>query len=494
MTHIDDGLVLAGYDTVVQKYNGLVTDEFKKTNTYYHNKYISDMRPILLCYGAELVKPSLKTKGANLHKSASKKITGIYNEFHIKDNPFFIDSGGFQICRGYVPPSYVDYLSEYYTNFIKETSAEYPDMQYFFLDIIPTNGITKDFAQIKMKEFYDLLVKKASNSLDRIFLVMHCNAISAYDTFYKFIRDNNIHQQLNSHKYAVGGMVPLNFNQSNYIVRPYMVAIFDMIELELENLKNNIPVYFHILGTSSTFEMICISWLNILCHYYNLPLTITFDSTTYISNTSRSGILHYISDNEEDPYYITCFDTKYSELNKTAYNRPIQYTNKYYLDKVRAEITDILKVEDPNETWFDSKGRWTNYGSNAMNVYEAWAFGKIFDYVKKKCNDKKDWIIYENQRGHLKQLVIEIMKEISSSFNFSGGRKSFDSNTCSRLIQSLNWFDLALKNKLPDKNRSYNLVNSMFNQNTNLMTNQIIKFDSQKLIQELAGDDNGNNS
>lgn len=480
---IESGLVLAGFDTLVTNYKNLTTEEFARKPEYYDNKYIRDMQPPLICYGAEIVKESMATKGQSLHDAATKKILSIYDNF---DNnlPFFIDSGGFQICRGKVSPEYVDILIEYYTQFIRDTTStsKYDNMLYLYLDVIPTNGITPEFAITKMKQFQQILMERTAQykGNEKVYLVMHCNAKSSYDTFYKFIRENSVHEELNSHKYAVGGMVPLNFNQSSYLVRPYMVALFDMLDLELSNIKKGVPVYFHILGTSSLFEMICISWLNILVQYYELPITITFDSTTHIGNSTRQGIMHYINDwsNPDDPYPITCFESKYQTIHKSAYNRPLHLNNRYYFDKVRSEIMDNLEVLDPNDLWFDDTNnhRWTQQGIVGMNVYETWAFGKVFNYVKELSESKKDWIIYNDKRHNLKMLIMEIMGILNSNFSFNGGRKSFDSRICGRIIQSLEWFDMALNKKLPNSMKSYSLVSGMFHDNDYLMTTPMLKF------------------
>lgn len=490
--NIQDGLILAGFDTFSVNYRNLTSDAFHETDRFYHNKYLDDLQPPLICYGAEIVKESMATKGLELHNAATDKLLSIYREYNRDKQPFFIDSGGFQICRGKVSPDYVDILTEYYTQFIQITTNDplYDNMLYLYLDVIPTNGITPEFAIRKMKEFQSLLMErtKQSKGNEKVFLVLHCNAKSSYDTFTKFIRNNSIHEELNSHKYAVGGMVPLNFNQSSYLVRPYMIAIFDMIDLELSNIKKGIPVYFHILGTSSLFEMICISWLNILLEYYELPLTITFDSTTHIGNSTRQGIIHYINDgsNPNDPYPITCFLSKYDTIYKCAYNRPIEFNNYYYFNKVRDDVLSIVDAIDPNDTWFDDTNnhRWTQQGIVGMNVYETWAFGKVFHYIKDVSNNKRDWIINKDKRCYLKQLIYEILSVLDSNFIFNGGRKAFDSRICGRIIQSLEWFELAINNKLPNTMKSYHLVNGMFHDNDFLMTTPMIKFNDNMIANE----------
>ena len=491
--NITNGLILAGQDTPVGYYERFVKEDFKSKPQYLNNKFIKELRPYLISYGTEIIKKSLPVKGKHLHKNACNKIFHIYNTYHQKGNPFFIDNGGYPISIGKVPFEYLDHLIEHYTNFIQETcgNPQYNDMLYFFLDITPTNGITKELATIKMLQFRDEMLKKINNidnALDKIYLVLHCNNEASYDTFYHLIRDNSLHEQIPSHKWSCGGLVPLNFNLPQYIIRPYMTILFDVMDLELTSLKNNIPIYFHILGTSSSVEMIMISWLNILSEYYNLPLIITFDSTTHINNAARSGIIHYINDftNPDDQYPITCIDVKWNDLYKSKYNRPSYLTNKYYIDKIWQDLKNNLEVINPDDPLYDNNYRYTKIMNSVLSVYEAWAFSKVFDYIKDKCYEKRDWIINRDKRGNLKQLVVDIISDIDNNFIINSGRAKFNRNVIAPLINSLEWFEQAIFYKLPSSKKSYNLVKTMFSDNIHLMTNPIVKINTQTILSELT--------
>ena len=236
-----------------------------------------------------------------------------------------------------------------------------------------------------------------------------------------------------------------------------------MLDLELDNLKKGIPVYFHILGTSSYFEMVLIAWMNILCECCELPLIITFDSTTHINNVSKAGRLHYYDENNEE-FPITTFDTKEKDLYKIISNRN-GLMNVDYLNRVKNEITTELEL---NETdWFDKNGRWTSQANNAMMIYESYAFGQIYPFIKKVSNERKDWILYDE--SELKYLMVKlILEKIDYTFNSSCYKPSFDRKVYEKILNSLQWFKLALKNKLPNKHKSYQLVKSMFGQNTDL--------------------------
>ena len=390
--------------------------------------------------------------------------------------PFFVDSGGFLASIGRIQYSDLPYLIKYYTDYIHETCSNpmYDDMVYFYLDIVPSNGITPKDSLENMNKFHNILkekVKDLPGALNKMYLVLQVNNEISYDTFYHFIRDNSIHEQLQSHKWSCGGMVPLNFNQ--YSIRPYMVALFDILDLELTNLKNNIPVYFHILGTSAYYEMIFVAWMNILCEYYNIPLIITFDSTTHISNATRSGILHYINEDDENEPYITCIATKYKDIYNNVKNRGLGHNNLYYINKIKESLKKELVFRDENDSWFDNNYRWTKVANNSMAVYETWAFSKIFNHIYNKCYEKRDLIINQEKHPDLKGLIVDIMNEIDGDFN--PNRKSFARNIVDPLVNSLDLFDNALNNKLDKRLKSYNLVQTLFHNNTVLATDSVIK-------------------
>lgn len=475
------GLILAGIDTTKNLYELSINEEkmIKRTKTdIFDTKYINGLAPALLCYGAEVIRPSLGKKYEELHAKAKAKLIDHYKIFARNDKPFIVDSGGFQICVGKADKRYTSNLADIYSRLIAET-AEYPNMLYFYLDILPTGDISPQFSIEKMMEFHELLMErtKDTNQKEKVYLVIQCNSPLAYDTFYRFIRDNAIHEQLNSHRYSVGGLVPLKFADSQYIVRPYMVALFDVIDLELSNIKKGIPIYFHILGTSSLLEMICVAWMTILLEARGINMIITFDSTSHISNTVRSGVTHYINENpnEDDPYEITNFSSRYADQSKMIFNR--NYSNGHYFEKVKQDLLANLEFNIPDDPWYENTNdrRFTNQCIRALGFYESWAFSHLYDHVLKRSIERKDWIINSDQRCFLKQLMYDILSELDRKFLLSaGGRASNDSKLYSKVIQSLDWLDLSIQNKLPNSQKSYALVDSMFKKNASLATSMSV--------------------
>jgi hypothetical protein len=464
---IRSGLVLAGLSTFHSNYVKSLADDYPDR---YKDKFVQELTSGLLCYGADVIKPSLVKNADKLHEVARDRILQIKPFYTDNNKPLFIDSGGFQICVGKVPPSYVEYLADIYTRFIQETSNQ-SNMVYFYLDIIPTNGITESFAIEHMKRFHKLLMErtKESKAHENVYLVIHCNAVLSYRTFYRFIRENNIHHDLNSRKYAVGGMVPLNFNSKVYHVRPYMVALIDVIELEAENIKNKVPIYFHVLGTSSLYDMICISWLNLLLELKGYNITITFDSTSHINSASKAGIVHYINPHPDvdDPYRVTPFHIKYDELNNVMKNR--KYNNRHYLELVKRDLLDTLKIVDPTDPWYDEDHKWTPSATRLFGVYEAWASSQIFDFVVQKSSEYKDCITDKAKRFKLRDLFYDFMSIFNRKSDTRNNRLTTE-RVMKSIILSVDYLDLALQGGLGPVHKSFGLVNTLFSQNDFLMT------------------------
>lgn len=475
---IRDSWCAAGVNTNIQSYERLVTDEFRNSDKFINTKYIKEMAPMLISFGTNMVKSTLATKGDRLYKKSSKLILDIYDKYHQDKQPFFIDSGGFLFTVSKVKHEYIDYLINYYTDFIKETCSDqkYDDMLYFYLDIAPTNRITYESSIESMTKFHESLkdkLKGIDGALNKIYIVMQVNNPLSYHTFYRFIHDNAIHEDLQSHKWSCGGLVPLNFNSSQYFIRPYIVALIDMIDLEYDALKNGTPVYFHVLGTSSYYELILITWLNILCKYRGINLTITTDSTSHINNANRVGALHYINryPNEKDNHYITLIDIAYNKINKMVHNR--NYRNGDYLNKIIDEFYNTLDMAVDRENVYTNDNRWTKNASCMFNVYEWWAFSRILPFIRKQCEAYKDNILFGKYRSNLKQLTGMILGEIDSSTLLNIGRTQFDL-IFSKLVTSLDYFIQALNKKLPPNQKSYKLVKALFSNNEYLSTNSII--------------------
>ena len=489
MAIITNGLYPSGIDSPAFCYSQLISDSYKKSDKYKSDKYIQDIEGNMMCFGIEMIKKTLMKRDQELYQKAKYKILDAFNIVHVDNKPFFIDSGGYSIAKGDVPFNYVDYLIKYYLEFINFTLSDdkYKDMYYMFLDILPSNIITKEMSINKMNEFLNRLldVLDTQEKRNKMYIVLQFNSEYVYNTFFEFIKKSKIHEKIGSHKYAAGGMVLLDFNQTKYVVRPYMIALFDVLDLELNNLKNNIPVYFHILGTSCIYEMILVSWLDIYCKYYNIPLVITFDSTAFISNAVRGGTAHFINDFKDplDIHPITKIRLKNKYLNMPLLHRPSNYTNLDYLNKIKEMIETNLDLEYKGDDWYDNKGRFTTSGNYGVLVNEYWSLGKIYEWIKSKCLEYKEWIINSNLHYNLKYLINNIMIEINEDFSFNGGRKNFDSNIAARLIQSLEWFNLAINNKLPKSYKSFELVKKMFYEtNDKYKANNIIKFNSKDII------------
>ena len=467
----------AGADTTISNYERLVTKEFRHTNAFYTNKFMTDVAPMLISFGTNIAKPGIAKNGDKLYASNKELINIIYEDFHQKGDPFLVDSGGFLCSIGKVPRQYIPKMIEYYVKYIKENCEDplYDDMLYFYLDIVPIAGLKKEEALEHMIHFHNHLKKSISHisgALDKMILVLQCSNNNTYEVFNKFIHETAL-VDLHSHKYSQGSLVPLNFN--NYFISPWIIGLMDVIDIERDNLTNGTVIQFHLLGTSSPTEMILISWLNILFESRGINIIITFDSTAAINNASRSGILHYYDPNNKE-HPITEFFTKYNTLKDKVLNRIDKngrnYTNEDYINMCLADMSkEIVFNTRCNGMLYDSNGRWTPLANTFLQVYENYSYSKIFDYILSVNKQYKDWIINEDLNSRLRELTYKILVEFNGGYNLTNKKGSKLNSTTARLLNSLMLIRMHLDNKLPEKYSSKQIVDSYF-KNNGLTTNE----------------------
>lgn len=479
---IKNGYFAAGIDTNFNHYERLVTDEFRKSDKYLTNKFINKRPPALLSYGIEMVKKSLPKKGDVLHKSAKRKLCGIYDTYHIDKYPFLIDSGGFSITIGRVDKNYIDHLRRWYIQFIREMceNDKYKDMLFQFLDIVPTGDITQQFALDKMLEFHNDLKSGLSGidcALERMYVIFQYSTMEAYEIFRKLIFEHRIQDEYNCHKYSQGSLVPLNFNQSIYPVRPWMLGLFDTIRLEYDNLKkgsngqNSDTVYFHILGTSALVEVILATWINILCEEYGMDLVITYDSTSAINNAVRAGVMHYVDETLDpmDTQRITQFLSKYRTIDQCVPGR--SFKNRYYINRMWDDLKSVLDVTDEDDPIFDDAHRWTSMANCIFGVYELYSYTSMINYVRDVCMLPKNREIVldrEHRFYGLKNLLVQIISRVNPAFIMSSGKTRFNTNVVANTINSLELADLALQGKFGQVPETRDLIDKMFYNNGEL--------------------------
>ena len=331
---------------------------------------------ILECYGAFVIKPSLLKKKDALHIKATEMLMTIRSRIP-SEKHLFVDSGGFQIVGGRMRKSInvaLPNLIDIYTKFIAE--EDFANTSYFYLDIPPVFGITPSESSAYMEMFHNKLMErtKASGKHRQLFFIYQANSPISFRVFRKFLQDHKVMEQLDSHKWAMGGLVPINMNDFSFWIRPYMIPLFEIIPQEYQYLRAGGEVCYHVLGVSNLFDFLLFSWMIAFNEYHNINLKITFDSTTAIYLAAKNGTVHHI---DHETNMVVPISILYADIMKLKSSRTNKDRVSDILHYVRGAVgTSADYLADPN-TWFDENNRWTSGFLSAMCAYEFSAYAHV---------------------------------------------------------------------------------------------------------------------
>lgn len=414
---MNDGLVLATFDALTKRYMRFI-DATKMVP--FSDSLSTELADGLLNFGMEVIKPSMWHKQDTLKNKALNKI--LWNrKIMTPDKALFIDSGGFQILGGYVPLDYMKHLIRMYTDFIVDTK-DVDELYNFYLDINPVKGITPDFAIGSMLEFQRVLEEKTKDNdqKSRVYAVYHCNTPLAQKVFLKYFDDYKIPERLGSHRYAVGGMVPINFNSERMQIKTYMYPLFEVIDRERERLNDGKDVWYHLLGVSSYYEMFLLIWCRMYFKSIGWNLHITFDSSTPLTKAVMSGFIFHVSDKK----IITMIKTKYDKINeKPKCKQANLEINAWYMEDIIRKIKenliikskfkldtvdDCFKFQDKSNT----KRIWSDEFGHASIVYQFWSYSQMYKIFEESCMKEPEIIDkpngdlrYQHMLSHLEEFM-----------------------------------------------------------------------------------------
>jgi len=408
------GIVSAGIVTYLNRMDSLSGWNNLPKHDRFEDPISQRIHNILECYGSFVIKPSLIKKKDSLHTKAVELLTDIRSRMPAEKH-MFIDSGGFQIVGGRLRDSInvaLPNLIDIYTRFIAESDQTFPNTSYFYLDIPPVFGITPSESRTYMDMFHTKLMERTvSNGRHRqLFFIYQANSPISFRVFRSFLKDNNIASQLDSHKWAMGGLVPINMNDFSLWIRPYMIPLFEIIPHEYQYLRSGGEVCYHVLGVSSMFDFLLFCWMIVFNEYHNFNLKLTFDSTTSIYLATKSGIVHHI---DPDTQAVVPVSFGYSEIMKYNTNR---YNRDYIADilnTVRTSVgTDESYLADPS-TWFDENNRWTAGFLCSMCAYEFSAYAHVFHVMLDHFRRNKLCVLQDDMRD-LVDMSISILKQLGA--------------------------------------------------------------------------------
>lgn len=444
---VPDGLVEACFDTYVHRYLKFIHDTSIEPFTDYFSENLANL---LINFGVEVITPTMgkENKRSGLTDKATSFVR--YMRKCAPDSKaMFVDSGGFQILGGQVPLSNMTHLADMYTTFISDVK-DIKNTYYFYLDVNVIGGISPDFSIKSMLDFQSKLEDKTKDNDQKsnIYLVYHCNTPIAYKTFLNYFDTYHIPERLGSHRYAVGGMVPLNFNNEKLQMKTYMYPLFEVIERERSYLDKGGHVYYHILGTSGFYEEFLILWCKSYFKQLGWNLHISFDSSTALSLAVRSSLLYHISDSD----MITQFTPKYNTLHQKPYNKQSDvHENAWYLkkmlNKIKANLPmdPIYKLDDVSDCYEptdNGKMRYTMPFTLSCVIYSYWACAEIYRIFEKSVMSHSE-LVTDNGSARFDHMVSHI-EQYATIKNMN----TFNKRTYRSLDKSFEYLKLFVEKKI----------------------------------------------
>lgn len=221
------------------------------------------------------------------------------------DNNVFIDSGGYQIQTNYIDHKNVPYLIDGYCEMIQNMKEK--NVYYFIEDIIatsynkekiPSMEIAKQLTIDGIKKMSQLPEDKRKN----IYFIYHFQSKQVFNTWQEILKYSHPNEFLGSHRWAVGGIVSDTSVPKNINYITYMYPIIDVIQNEMDYMKNKGKVYLHVLGVTAYLDIFFFGLFKKLFDNYGYNLNISFDSTQPIISVCRGHrFLHY---DEEHDYFF----------------------------------------------------------------------------------------------------------------------------------------------------------------------------------------------
>lgn len=208
-----------------------------------------------------------------------------------------IDSGGYEIITGAVPPYLIPLANQRYHFFQQENVNEYDEI--FSLDV-PCIGDSEydDFNTVENiynanKESLSKTIQALRNIpelIDKLYLVDHFKEINQYEIFCK------LNDELELKKYirhrALGGMVGIK-DLTNISFSPFIFASYRSLHgyMECDNPGDNFK--FHYLGINGDYDRFTIAYFDKLFQRYlgwKIKLCVTYDTINYLRSAMFMNI------------------------------------------------------------------------------------------------------------------------------------------------------------------------------------------------------------
>lgn len=204
----------------------------------------------------------------------------------------FIDSSGYSIIKGDIPPARVNEVIGVYTGYM--AAGDYDVIMS--LDI-PTFANERDRAMNTVRDIYDFNYRSLSETIDVIksnpALANKAAFIWQWRTHKQFEIWKSLYKRLDIPRYfkrrAIGGMVSM-MGLTNVPFVPFIGPLFKCIDDYLHEGDYSDDLHVHLLGISKTYERAVLFFLeSVLCDYFSekcqKSLILTYDTINYVKTS-----------------------------------------------------------------------------------------------------------------------------------------------------------------------------------------------------------------
>lgn len=222
----------------------------------------------------------------------------------------FVDSGGYSIIKGMIPPDETSAVVECYVQFLKNYGT-IPDY-IFSLDIpfslkydeINTKSFIQETNRLSLAETLSQLDQFPA-CYDKFYFVWHFKMREQYEIWDELFREFNLSSKVSN--YAIGGLVGMRKSVHGIDVAPFSSIAFRCFLDHLQGSKSHKPLRLHFLGINLPQDRFQIALLEKLFISYQdkLDVTCTYDSISYMRESiykSTHGNFFHFSGTGLDKY------------------------------------------------------------------------------------------------------------------------------------------------------------------------------------------------
>lgn len=422
-----EGIVFAGFQTLmgIKRYE----EDTDKIRSFFNNHFDN----VMLSFGTTALNSLKRINGACT--SATNMHSSYRNVF---DKNIFCDSGGFQIMVDLVPKEMVPVLINKYCRFIE--SIEDPNTYYFIEDVIPSATKLPDLADAKAFTISGLEQMSAlpKHKRENIFFVYHFQQPQVFNAWQEILTTHHPNQLLGGHRWAVGGIASSGVTANDDSFITYMYPMLDIIQQELDYLRDGNRIFIHILGVTGLQDILFYNLFESLFKRNGMNVSFTFDSSSAIHSITKGRFVYSV---DRDNHYVSKIELRPKWNNKTpgtSYIGGQPKTNRQHIEEMLDFFVEDAKFQRIEA--YDNMGNLTSAATNRFILWQAMALKDIFDW----CHSNVDGLVedfYSNKPAFRIGLL-----EFSNRLR-AGSMKKRAVEKCNAIMSTLEAFDDILSGR-----------------------------------------------